>query len=37
MAGEMYEAVMRCLCCLMQSFATLGWKGAGSKLITMSD
>ena len=37
MAGETYEAVTRCFRCLMQSSATLGWKGTGSKLITTSD
>ena len=37
MAGETYEAVTRCLRCSMQSSATLGWKGTGSKLITRSD
>jgi len=37
MAGDMYEAVTRCLRCLMQSSATRGWKGTGNKLITTSD
>ena len=36
-AGEMYEAVTRCLRCWIQSSATAGWKGTGSKLITRSD
>ena len=32
MAGEMYEAVTRCLRLRMHSSATEGWKGTGRRL-----